>query len=327
VLVAVTGGTGFLGAHTVKAVRAAGHDVRLLVYPADSLEAVAAVGVDLDALDVLYGDVCDPAAVDQLLTGADAVIHAAGVVGVDERQAELMWRVNVTATQHVLATAVARGLDPVVHVASFICLFNGTDPVITADTATASGRSAYARTKGAADTFARGLQAAGAPVVVVYPSGIAGPPAGDRRGITVDGFAPLLWFGLSITFDGGVTLVDVRDVANVLARVLERGRGPRRYLCAGNLIRFDDALDAVEQATGRPVRRVRIRPRTLRALGRASDLAARWLPMAATFSYEGARVMTALSRTDDARTREELGLAWRPAAETLGASIEGLQRS
>lgn len=162
-LVAVTGGTGFLGAHTVKAVSAAGHDVRLLVYPADSLGAVAAVGVDLDALDVLYGDVCDPAAVDQLLTGADAVIHAAGVVGVDERQAELIWWVNVTATQHVLATAVARGLDPVVHVASFICLFNGTDPVITADTATASGRSAYARTKGAADTFARGLQAAGAP--------------------------------------------------------------------------------------------------------------------------------------------------------------------
>src|SRR5919197_1202988 len=61
-LVLVTGGAGFVGSHVVDAVRAAGHDARVL----DVREG---------------GDVRDPHAVGRALDGVDHVGHQAGMVG------------------------------------------------------------------------------------------------------------------------------------------------------------------------------------------------------------------------------------------------------
>src|SRR5919197_2035259 len=61
-LVLVTGGAGFVGSHVVDAVRAAGHDARVL----DVREG---------------GDVREPDAVERALDGVDHVCHQAGMVG------------------------------------------------------------------------------------------------------------------------------------------------------------------------------------------------------------------------------------------------------
>ncbi|MHB8961247.1 MAG: SDR family NAD(P)-dependent oxidoreductase [Candidatus Limnocylindrales bacterium] len=317
--IAVTGGTGFLGAHSVAALVAAGHDVRLLAR--GSIDAVTALGVDRDRIEVVTGDVTDPDAIDRLLDGADAVLHAAGVVGLDERDADRMTAVNVDATRLVLQGAVARGLDPVVHVASYSALFPCADPVMGPDSATVEGRSAYGHTKAAGDRIARALQVDGAPVVITYPSTVLGPPAGDRRGIAAIGWDPLLRFGASITFDGGMVMVDVRDVAAVHAAVMEPGRGPRRYLCGGRMTAFDEVLDLLQTASGRRIRRVRIRKGVLLTIGRASDLVSKVVPMAPLLSYEAAWLLTSPARTDDSRTHDELGVQWRPLAETVRAAI------
>src|SRR5690606_15276389 len=85
-LVAVTGGTGFVGAHSVRALVDAGHDVRVLTTRRGlATEALGALGVDLGGDDLVEGDVRDTEAVRRLLDGADALLHAAGVVGVDDR--------------------------------------------------------------------------------------------------------------------------------------------------------------------------------------------------------------------------------------------------
>ena len=317
--VAVTGGTGFLGAHTVAALVAAGHDVRLLAR--GSVDAVSALGVDRDALEVVPGDVTDPAAVDRLLDGADAVVHAAGVVGLDERDAERMQAVNVDATRLVLQGAVERELDPVVHVSSYSALFPCADPVMTPDSPTVEGRSAYGRTKAEGDRIARRLQEQGAPVVITYPSTVLGPPAGERRGLAAIGWDPLLRFGASITFQGGMVMVDVRDVAAVHVAVMEPGRGPRRYQCGGRSTGFDEILDLLQDASGKRIRRVRIPKALLLGIGRASDLVSKVVPMAPLLSYEAAWLLTTPTRTDDSRTHDELGVQWRPLAETIRAAI------
>lgn len=325
--VAVTGGTGYLGAHGVQALLDAGHEVRALVLPGeDPSRTLGALGVHLAEDAVVRGDVRDPEAVRRLLDGCDAVLHAAGVVGVDDRREELMWQVNVHATASVLSQAVARGLDPVVHVASYSALFPSPDPVIGPDSPTAVGRSAYGRTKAAADRIARGFQAGGAPVVITYPSSVVGPPAGDRRGVTAEGWAPLLRFGASVSFDGAMAMIDVRDIADVHVAIMEPGRGPRRYVCGGAMVPFDEVVDVLADASGRPIRRLRLSPRAILALGRLSDLAARALPFPPGFSYEAAWLLTTATPTDDRRTLSELGLTWRPVHAALADSLAPMPR-
>ncbi len=322
--VAVTGGSGFVGAHSVQALLDAGHEVRLLVPPGEQLDgSLGALGVEISPDRIVVGDVCDPAAVDELLDGCDALLHAAGIVGTDDRREALMWRVNVDATALVLGAAATRGLDPIVHVASYSALFPTSAPVIGPDTPSAIARSAYGRTKSAADRFARGLQAAGAPVVVTYPSSVVGPPAGNRRGITADGFAPLLKMGFTTTFDGGMMMVDVRDVADVHVRIMEPGRGPRRYTCGGTFLTFDEMLDELSQVKGVPIRRIRVSPATMRGIGRAADLVEKVLPMSPGVSFEAMWLLTEAIPMDDTRTVEDLGIAWRPIGQSLEDALRG----
>lgn len=308
--IAVTGGTGYLGAHTVQALIRAGHRVRLLVAPQDSsavIERFRALG----SVTVIVGDVRAASTIEELLAGADAVLHAAGIVGTDERRAQAMWDVNARATEAILTRAVGLGLDPIVLVSSYSALFPPPNGIISPDSPTADGRSAYAKTKGYADRVARRLQADGAPVVVTYPSSVVGPAFGTAAGVTERGWAPIVRWAVAPSVRGGMQMVDVRDVAEVHARIMEAGRGPRRYVCGGQLLTFDDMIDALEEGLGRRIRRVPLSPHLLRGVGRLADVAGRYVPLGDGLSYEAAMLLTAATPTDDSKTLQDLGMTWR----------------
>lgn len=320
--VAVTGGTGYVGAHSARAMLDAGHDLRLLVHPDDRLDdALPAVGIDPTDHEIVVGDVRSADAIERLLTGADALLHAAGIVAVDNRQESLMWEINVDATARVLARAVTDGLDPIVHVASYVTMFPSPDPVIGPDSPTSPGRSAYGRTKAAADRIARAFQTADAPVVITYPASIVGPAAGSHRGISASGWGPILTAGVAPSFAGGMAMIDVRDVAELHAAIMQPGQGPRRFVCGGEMLDFDHIIDVLETAAGRPIRRVPLLPGMVRGLGRVSDALGKVIPMAAGLSFEAAWLMTAATPTDDSAALELLGRPWRSSREALAASV------
>ena len=112
--VLVTGGTGFVGSHTVAALVEGGHQVRLLVR--DPVDRVAAaltpLGLQAANLDTMVGDVTDPAAVDQAVRGCEAVVHAGSVYSLDSRDARRIRQVNVRGTDLVLGVGAPRWAGP-----------------------------------------------------------------------------------------------------------------------------------------------------------------------------------------------------------------------
>lgn len=326
--VAVTGGTGYLGAHTVRALLEAGHAIDLLV-PAHERDIPVVDRLrTLGPVSVITGDLRDEAVVTRLLRSADAVLHAAGVVGTADRDARLMWEINAYATECVLTRAVDLGLDPVVSVSSYSALFPPPAGVITPDTPTAAGRSAYARTKAHADRVARRLQDSGAPVVTTYPSSVVGPPFHTAVGVTERGWQPLIRRGIAPRIRGGMQMIDVRDVGEVHTRSMRPNRGPHRYLCGGVMVSFDAMVDALEQGSGRRIRRIDLAPSVFRALGRIADQVGRVRPLAEGLSLEAATLLTAAVPTDDSATLSELDMQWRcPTAAIVESVRAALHRS
>lgn len=86
-LVAITGGTGFLGLHLVPEFARAGFAVRMLARRGVAHPALT--GIDID---VIWGGIEDEAALAALVTGADVVVHAAGLIKARSRDEFL--RVN-----------------------------------------------------------------------------------------------------------------------------------------------------------------------------------------------------------------------------------------
>lgn len=110
--VLVTGATGLLGSHLVERLIARGHWVRALVRPSGRPDFLDALGVE-----VLRGDLTDPAACDRAVDGVAQVFHCAAKVGDWGSWRE--FQVGCIDATRTLAEASSRaGVDRFVHVSS-----------------------------------------------------------------------------------------------------------------------------------------------------------------------------------------------------------------
>ena len=312
-LIAVTGGTGFLGAHTVAALRRRGHRVRLL--------ARDPVGVARPGVEVIGGDVTDVVAVRRLVAGADAVLHAAGVYTFDSRRRDELWRVNVRGTEVVLAAARRAGAGRIVHVSTVGALYPATAPSIGASSPLGGSREPYLASKAAAERIARQHRSVGVPVVVTYPPALLGPDdprLGDQNARLRDvlrGLTPI-WPG------GGLPIGDVRDSAELHARILDGSVSGPAFFGPGHFLTTREYLAAAREATGRALPAVVLPARALYPVGRFADRLQRVWPRALPVQYGAIHVCaTAVPVAADAPGG---GVLARPVLETVRDTVAWL---
>jgi nucleoside-diphosphate-sugar epimerase len=232
--------------------------------------------------------------------------------------------VNVRGTDVVLGAAQRLGLDPIVHVSSELALLPPADgEVLTPAAAVKQTRWPYCRSKADSELVARKYQELGAPVVSVMPAAVWGPHDPHfGEGVTLA--TNVLRKRYPIVMPGGMHIADVRDVAAVLAAVMEPGRGPRSYMVAGQYISLPELIHALADLSGRRIRFATFPAWFLAAFGRAADVAQRRMKTRLPWQGEGIWVMNCAAHCDDSKTRNELGLQPRPLRETLTDTVRWL---
>ncbi|HEX9682650.1 MAG TPA: NAD-dependent epimerase/dehydratase family protein [Acidimicrobiales bacterium] len=319
--VLVTGATGFVGSHATEAMVDAGHDVRLAVRSVERAEQVlAARGMSADDVDLVIADMVDPESLARALEGREACVHAAAAIGVTSAEPDRVITGNVDGARNVIGQAVQMGCDPVVHLSTVGVFIPSPDPVITPDSPLASPRNPYGRSKIAAEEYVRSLQAEGAPVTIIYPGGVYGPdqPSLDAG---MEGIVGALDKAFPMPPSGGVGVLDVRDLAQVITRSLEPGRGPRRFMAGGRFHPWASFAEICEEVTGVRPRRLNVRPRMMLALGSAIDLAKRVRPFEYPLTRDAAEFMVKAVPSEDGPTLDELGVTYRPTRQTIADAI------
>ncbi len=156
--VLVTGGAGYIGSHTVRALRATGRDVVVL----DSLELGeedATLGAPL-----VVGDIADADLVGTVLRdfGVTDVVHFAAYKSVGEsmKSPGKYWRNNVAGTIELLEACLAAGVERLVFSSS--CSVYGTpERVPVTEDAAIAPESVYAETKATVERMLRWYEVAG----------------------------------------------------------------------------------------------------------------------------------------------------------------------
>jgi nucleoside-diphosphate-sugar epimerase len=238
-LAAVTGATGFIGRHTLAALRRRGWEVRVLTrrHPADLLSPY-------HRLELVLGDVHDEGALERLVDGAQAIIHLAGLV--KALTPEDFYAVNETGTERLLRAANRRNPGAaLVHVSSLAA----REPQL----------SPYCDSKRRGEAQVEAL-AAGRPWTIVRPPAVYGP--GDLELLPMFKAARLGLVPYPAIPGATLSMIHGADLGEAIAATLDR-QGDRQALFevddgTPGGYRWPDLLGALGGAVGTKPKGVRV---------------------------------------------------------------------
>jgi dihydroflavonol-4-reductase len=245
VRVLVTGATGFTGGHLARALLARGHAVRALHRGATPTSGVA-------GLDLVAGDLRDPAALARAVEGVEVVYHIAAMYRQAGAPKEAYHAVNAAAAGAIVAAAAAAGVRRVVH-CSTVGVHGDIEHAPADEDAPLRPGDIYQVTKLEGERLARDAGARlGVDVTIVRPSGIYGP--GDRRLLKLfRGVARRRW----ITLGRGRIYYHLTYIDDLVEGIRLCGEHPaaanRTYILAGGEVTtLNELVALVARAAGVP---------------------------------------------------------------------------
>lgn len=243
-LVAVTGATGFVGTHLVAALARRGWRLRLLVRRWSPLPSLAGVDADL-----VLGDVSSEPALRQLVAGADAVVHAAGLIKAKADRDFL----PVNRDSAALLSALAPDA-PLLLLSSLAA----REPQL----------SAYGASKRAGEAV---VATRSGPWTIVRAPAVYGP--GDRETLAYfravnSGIAPQ-----PRVPEARLSLIHVADLAEALALAVERSPASGTYeIDDGRTYTYADMASAAGAALGRRPLRLAVPRSVMAGIARWNEL-------------------------------------------------------
>ncbi len=333
--VLVTGGSGFIGSHSILQLLAAGHQVRTtvrsLARESDVRAMLKASGAEPgDRLKFFAADLEKDAGWAEAVAGCEYVLHVASPfpATVPKDENELIVPAREGALR-VLRAARTAGVKRVVMTSSFAAIGYGHKPQAAPFNETnwtdpnGEGVTPYVKSKTLAERAAWDFIAKegnGLELAVVNPVGVFGPVLGADYATSIlivqkmmDGAIP----GCPRVYFGAV---DVRDVVDLHLRAMTNpaAKGERFLALAGDFMSVVEIARVLKQRMGAAARRVRARE--------LPDFVVR---IAALFDPAIKQVLPELGIVKNAtseKAQRVLGWAPRSREDAIVATAESLQR-
>ncbi len=317
----ITGASGFVGAAVLRRLVLEGVPVRVLARPG----ADDAAWKDLPDIEVVEGDLCDPASLERAVLGCRWVFHVAADYRLWVPDPEIMYRANVDGSETLLRAALVAGVERIVYTSSVAVLGLRSDGQPSTEETPSSIDDMighYKRSKFLAEERVRVLcREQGAPIVIVNPSTPIGPA--DRKPTPTGRMVLEAAAGRMPAYvDTGLNVVHVDDVAMGHWLALQYGKPGERYILGGDNLSLRAILTRISGLTGRPSPRFRVPRRLLYPVAWVSEAWVRWrgsgLPLV---SVDELRMAAHHMYFDSRKAEQELGYTHRPAEEALRDAV------
>jgi dihydroflavonol-4-reductase len=314
VKVAVTGGSGIVGAAVVRHLVEAGHEVQGLARSSEASVTVAALGAK-----PVSGDVLDPGSLARLTSGVDQVFHLAGVNEMCSLDPAHMDQVNIVGTANVRDACVSAGVNRLIHTSSAVTI-GEEKGVIGSESSLHRGSylSRYERSKHISEQVVLD-GTSGLDVICLNPSSAQGPGRATGTGrLILDVMRGKLPFLVETT----VSIIDIDDCARGHLLAADRGHPGQRYLLSGVSLPIREAIALLTRVSG-----LTIKPRFLpgslvSAAAGGIELGARVVRRTPPVCREMVRVLRHGHQYDGTRAIRDLGLSYTPVEDTVARTID-----
>lgn len=327
----LTGSGGFVGAHVLRELIAAGYDVRALTRPlrGERRGGVASGHGEVSnhpervegKVQYVYGDLENVGAWARALDGCRYAVHCAALYSFAPRDRAAVHQVNVIGTAGIVEAARVAGVERVVLTSSSATLGASVDGrARNEDDYAPEGRSAgYHHSKLEQE---RAAFAGRVPVVALLPTAPVGP--GDWKptptGQMILDFARGKMFAKPPR--GGLNLVPVEDVARAHVVALRRGRAGERYILGAQNLLLDDVWQLLADVTGKPMPRWRVPDALALAIAYADETRCRMQRGAQPFvPVEGVKMARERMFAESTKASRELDFHPGTVREALSRAV------
>lgn len=315
----LTGATGFIGGHLLRALLEAGAEVRCL-------RRTESIRRNLDGQDVevVMGDLRDGDSLRVGLHGCELVFHCAADYRLYSKNPEELYESNVEGTRNLLQAATEAGAKRVVYTSSVGALgLNPDGSPADEETPVALDEMVghYKRSKFLAERVADEWIEKGLPIVIVNPSTPVGE--GDLKPTaTGQMIVDFLNRKTPAYVDTGLNLVDVRDVALGHVRAAEKGRVGEKYILGNRDMSLQQIFQTLGALTGLPAPTVKV-PHWLPLGWAALDTGfSRLVGRTPGVPLEAVRLSRYKMYFDASKAVRELGLPQTPIEEPLQRAVD-----
>ncbi|HSF83759.1 MAG TPA: NAD-dependent epimerase/dehydratase family protein [Anaerolineales bacterium] len=246
-MVVITGVSGLAGANLTRALLAQGRNVRGLIHK----DRRAVEGL---AIELVEGDVRDPASLQAAFSGAEAVYHLAAHISLRSDSWDEVEAINVQGTRNVVQACLQSGVRRLIHFSSIHAIeqapldqaLDETRPRVSALQYPPYDRSKAFGEQEVLQGISRGLEA-----VILNPTGIIGPydyyPSHFGQALL-----SLVEGRILALVAGGFDWVDVRDLVQAAIQAERMAPSGASYILSGHWRSVRQVANMAAALTGRP---------------------------------------------------------------------------
>ncbi len=319
--VLLTGATGFLGRNILSRLQGGEHTLLAMTRNPDA---------DLGpGVERVVGDVLDAGSLKAAMADVDVLIHGAGKVSHDPKDAAELMRLHVAGTRNVLDAAAEAGVSRVVYISTSGTIAVSDDLKSIPDEESEPPLPfikewPYYRSKLFAEQEALSRSSESLPIISLNPSLLLGP--GDvPDGPSTASVRHFLDGDIPASPPGGLSFVDVRDVAEAVALAMTKGEPGARYLLGSANMSFADFYGRLARISGSNAPLATMPAATLRLL----RFLPKWKKIGTTFGIDLTREELELAchvwYLDNSRAAADLGWIPRDPQRTLEDTVHDIQ--
>jgi dihydroflavonol-4-reductase len=324
----ITGITGLVGSAVARSLVAENHDVTAINRKGSDRSLLK----DIEAqIHWLQGDVLDVGSLEDAVQGVDFVIHTAAVVSFVPRDRAMMFKVNREGTANLVNVCLKYGIKKFCHVSSISALGRPDPRKITAGADTvldesqrwedSPENSEYAKSKHLAELEVWRGVAEGLNAVIVNPTLILGE--GDWTKSSTQIFRYVYRENPFYT-EGLANYVDVKDVAEIVCRLLFSEISGERFVLSAGSISYHDLFNKIADAMHKKRPSFKVGAGLAAIIWRLEAVRTWLLGTKPLITKETAQSGARRIRYDNSKIKNALGFSFQPLENTIGRVCESL---
>ncbi len=315
----VTGATGFLGMHTVRALLQDAYRVRAFVQNGQDTKQLEALGVPYT-----LGDLLNKTDLDKAIQGCNIVIHAAAMTNVLPGRNAKVRAVNIDGTRNMVEIAKRHKIQRFIHIGTANSLGYGSKEHPGDESKPgncAKYKLDYIDSKLAAQAFILAqVKDHSFPALVLNPTFMIGP------GGTINGSNQLIIHvskrNKIIYPRGGRNYVAVKDVARGIANAVSMGKIGECYILGNKNLSYKEIFGMIATNGGKSLKLFPIPPFILKSVGFMAEVIGKLSAKTPTFSYALAKMSCDEHYYSAAKAVKEITLPQTPLHDAIKEAID-----